>query len=121
MGGWKLVDFLCMPQSPVCPAGCNLPFFNITFYIINHSPVAACSCEDPQSLDPLKPARLSTATTKLPNSPTTDDADDIVVSLSALFQLDFVLHNASDAVVPDSKNESGTTTVECTHDVQLIV
>ena len=34
-------------------------------------------------------------------SPTTDAADDIVVSLSAVFQLDFVVHKASDAVVPD--------------------
>ena len=50
--------------------------------------------------------------TKLANSPTTDAADDIVVSLRALFQLDFVAHNASDAVVPDSKNESATTTVD---------
>ena len=36
----------------------------------------------------------------------------IVVSLSSLFQLDAVEHNASDAVVPDSKNESDKTTVD---------
>ena len=40
--------------------------------------------------------RLSTATTKLANPPTTDAADDIVVSLSGSFQLDFVGYNASD-------------------------
>ena len=56
--------------------------------------------------------RLSTATTKLANWPTTDAADDIVVSLSALFNWDFVVHNASDAVVPDSKNESTMTPVD---------
>ena len=38
--------------------------------------------------------RLSTATTKLANSPITDAPDDIVVSLSGSFQLDFVVHDA---------------------------
>ena len=59
--------------------------------------------------------RLSTATTKLANSPTTDAPDDIVVSLSGSFQLDFVVHDAPDGfrpVVSDSKNESGTTPVD---------
>ena len=40
------------PQSPVCLSGCNV-IFNITFQVINQSPVTACSCEDPQCLDPL--------------------------------------------------------------------
>ena len=40
--------------------------------------------------------RLSTATTKLANWPITDVPDDIVVSLSGSFQLDFVVYDASD-------------------------
>ena len=56
--------------------------------------------------------RLSTAMRKLANSPTTDAADDIIVSLSSSFQLDFVGHNASNAVVPDSKNESSMRAVD---------
>ena len=51
----------------------------------------------------VKPASDVTATAELAKSPTTDVGDDIVVSLSVSFQLDFVVQNASDAFVPDSK------------------
>ena len=40
--------------------------------------------------------RLSTYTTKLANWPITDAPDDIVVSLSGSFQLDFVVYDAPD-------------------------
>ena len=51
--------------------------------------------------------------TELANSPITDAPDDIVDSLSGSFQLDFVVYDASDAVLSDSKNESDTTPVDC--------
>ena len=53
-----------------------------------------------------------TLTTELANSPITDAPDDIVDSLSGSFQLDFVVHDASDAVLSDFKNESATTPVD---------
>ena len=71
--------------------------------------------------------RLSTATTKLANSPITDAPDDIVVSLSGSFQLDFVVHDG-----PDGFRRfcirfkkwiwyDGSWQSERTHDAQLIV
>ena len=51
--------------------------------------------------------------TELANSPITDAPDDIVDSLSGSFQLDFVVYDASDAVLSDSKNESDTMPVDC--------
>ena len=68
------------------------------------------------TLDPKPLSRPQTTDlqymTELANSPITNAADDIVVSLSGSFQLDFIVHNASDAVVPDSKHESATTAVD---------
>ena len=49
---------------------------------------------------------------KLANSPITDAPDEIVDSLSGSFQLDFVVYDASDAIVSDSKNESDKTAVD---------
>ena len=65
--------------------------------------------------------------TKLANSPTTDAADDIVVSLSGSFQLDFVVHNDSDGFrccctrFKKLIGYDGSWQSERTHDVQLIV